>query len=205
LNDFRSVRYRGKLETTDPTSKEGKPIVLDIEIIFQKPSQQRITLISDKNSEITALDDYEGWQRQQNRQDPSDWKMTLMAPDQVKRVRVNVWENFAFFRGIEARGGRVEDRGLVDLDGKRCHKIDFVHEPSIVFERYFDPQTGQLLLTEATQGSRIREEGEIRSGGLRFPRRLHVRNRGENGQESTVTINETFPPDIFQVPALAPR
>ena len=60
-----------------------------LEIIFQKPYQQRITLTSPTLIETTALDDYEGWQRQLDPTKPKQWRLTVLAPAVVKNLRAN--------------------------------------------------------------------------------------------------------------------
>jgi outer membrane lipoprotein-sorting protein len=210
LAALKSLHYTGTL-TTSAVDEKGEltPIKVGIEIIFQAPYRQRIVATSDKKIEITALDDYEGWQREQDPADSSRWRMTLLAPEQIKRLRANTWENLSFFKGIEARRGHVEDLGMTEIDGKTCRKLSFQHDDGIVFTRYFDTATGRLVLTETENGISIREEGEIMEGGLRFPRKIISSNKLKNGADRVVTItfdkitvNETFADSLFAVPAM---
>ena len=60
-----SVRYAGTVVTTFSNEPE-KPLREAVEIIVQKPDQQRVTATSDKSIEINGLDGYEGWQRVQD-------------------------------------------------------------------------------------------------------------------------------------------
>lgn len=206
LNAVTSVRYVGTLTTADPADPK-KETRATMEIIFQKPEQQRITATTTSTVEVTALDGYEAWQRIHEVANPSKWKQTLMQPDQVKRLRANTWENLAFFRGIEARGGRVEDRGTAPVDGLTCQKLAFIHSPSVIFIRYFDVATGRLMLTETESGGTIRERGELQVKGLRFPRSIITSTKNAKGEDQKVTIefesiyvNETYPPSAFAVP-----
>jgi len=204
LEQVRSVHFVGTL-TTDNNQK------VSIEIIFQKPYRQRIVTTSAEKSEITALDDYEGWQRIEDLKDRSRWRMKLLTKDQVTRLRANTWENLAFFRGLETRGGRVEALGDVILDGRLVHKLSFIHSTGSVFTRYFDVESGKLVLTETEQGGRIREEGEILVDGLRFPRKIITTSVGDGGRERSVSIlfdrvavNENFAATDFAVPVTNP-
>lgn len=210
LSGVKSIHYTGTLVTTDPkdASKETRAAM---EIIFQKPEQQRIMATTDKTIEITALDGYDGWQRVQDAADPTKWRQTLLGTDQIKRLRANTWENLSFFRGIERIGGRMEDQGTKTIDGVTCQKIAFIHGPTIVFTRYFDVATGRLVFTETESGGTIREQGEMVVNGIRFPRSIITASGTKNakGEAQTVTINfdkitinESFPPKHFAVPAL---
>jgi outer membrane lipoprotein-sorting protein len=208
LNNLKSVRYTGTLVTTDPKDP-SKQTRAAMEIIFQKPEQQRIMATTDKTIEITALDGYDGWQRVQDAADPTKWRQTLLGTDQIKRLRANTWENLAFFRGIEKIGGKIEDQGTKTIDGVTCQKIAFIHGPNIIFFRYFDVATGKLVFTETEAGGTIREKGEMIVNGIRFPRSIitSTGTKDAKGEPQTVTINfekitvnETIPPKEFAVP-----
>jgi len=209
LDAVKSVHYVGTLVTADPAdaSKETRAVV---EIVFQKPGQQRINITYDQAIEQTALDSYDAWQRQQDSSDANKWRQTLLSAEQIKRLRANTHENLAFFRGIERQGGRVEDQGAATIDGISCQKIAFIHAPNIVFTRYFDTATGRLVLTETEAGGVIREQGETTVSGVRFPRTIVTVTKTSAGKAQTVTINfdkitvnETFPALFFAVPALS--
>ncbi|MFA6962646.1 MAG: hypothetical protein WC205_17955 [Opitutaceae bacterium] len=210
LTSLQSLHYTGTLTTTATDEKgETRPVKVAIEIIFVSPYRQRIVATSENKIEITALDDYEGWQREQDPADSSRWRMTLLSPDQIKRLRANTWENLSFFRGLEKRRGQVEDLGTVKVDDKTCRKIEFDHGDGIVFTRYFDEATGQLVLTQTENGITIREEDETLIDGIRFPRKIISTNKLADGSERAVTItfdkivvNESFGDSLFAVPAM---
>ena len=112
-----------------------------------------------------------------------------------------------FFRGLETRGGRIEDQGPVTIDGVACQKVAFVHAENIIFYRYFDLATGRLTLTETEAGGTLREQGELIAAGLRFPKSLVTTAKNPAGKVQTVTItvekitvNEVFPASFFAVP-----
>lgn len=200
LEQVRSVRFIGTLLTDTQQS-------VSIEIIFQKPYQQRIVTTGIDRMETTALDDYEGWQKIEDLKDKGRWRMKLLTKDQVKRLRANTWENLAFFRGLQIKGGQVENHGDTTVEGRVAHKLSFMHTTGSVFTRYFDAETGKLILTETEQGGKIREEGEIVAGGLRFPQKIVTITPMEGGKERSATIvfekvvvNEAFASSLFTVP-----
>lgn len=208
LNALTSVHFAGKLNADD--SSVTGPVAIDI--IFQKPDRQRIEAKSNKGTEVTGLNGYEAWHRVQDAKDKAGWQLTLLGKDQVKRLRANTWENLAFFRGIERIGGRIEDQGTAVVDGVTTRKVAFIHDPDIVFFRYFDPVTGRLVRTETEAGGTIREEGETMIDGIRFPKKLITVSKNAQGKEITVsitfdkiTVNEAFPDSLFAVPDLIPN
>ncbi len=213
LNSVQSIHFTGTLDhteqvpsETDPNVLVERPVQLPVEIVFQKPSQQRITVRSEKLVETTALDDYDAWQKRSDAQDVTKWQLTLLDAQQIKRLRANTWESLSFFKGIEKRGGRVEYQGEETVDGIPCQKLAFIHSENIVFYRYYNKATGKLVKTVTETGGEIREEGEMIASGIRFPRRIV--NKTPDGKVTAVTIekvtvNEAFPDSDFAVPALA--
>ena len=142
LDAVRSVHFVGTMETQEFTAAGPKPAKYAIEIIFQKPYQQRITKTSATIVETTGLDDLEAWVRIEDVTNQSRWRLSLLTPDMVRKLRANTWENLNFFKGIEQRGGRVEVLGPATIDGVATVKVAFIHEPGIVFNRYFDLASG---------------------------------------------------------------
>jgi outer membrane lipoprotein-sorting protein len=210
LDSLQSLHYTGTLTTTATDDKGvSRPVKVAIEIIFQRPYRQRIVATSENKIEITALDDYEGWQREQAPNDSTRWRMTLLPNDQIKRLRANTWENLSFFRGIEKRRGEVKDLGKATVDGKSCRKLAFDHGDGITFTRYFDDATGHLVLTETENGITIREDDETVVNGIKFPRKITSTSKLADGSERVVSIvfdkivvNETFADSFFEVPAM---
>lgn len=212
LAAVKSVHYTGTLIITD--AEDPKQVVrAAAEIIFQKPEQQRVTATYEKTEtragyrEITALDGYEAWQQMQDLTEASRWQHTLLGTEEVKSLRAITWENFSFFRGIENRGGRMEDMGDVTIDGIACRKIAFIYSPTVAFYRHFDASTGRLVVTQTANGSTMKEEGEIVVKGVRYPKQITQTSRDGAGRTKiltttfqTITLNEDFPASTFAVP-----
>ena len=210
LEAIEAVRYRGQLTSTDTVGTgETRTVEAQVEIVFQKPAQQRIVARAGDKVEITALDDYEAWQWIHDPADPASPRLKLLGSDQVKRLRANTWENLYFFQATARAGGEIIDHGTVELNGQPTHKVSFVHDEQIVFVRYFDPATGRLLQTETGRGDRIREDGERVVGGVRFPERVITDTPLPAGGHRTVAVifdsidvNQPLPPEVFRVPML---
>jgi hypothetical protein len=209
IDGVKSIHYVGTLVTADPVdaTKQSRAA---IDIVFQKENRQRVRATSDKTIETTALDGYEAWKRVEPIAEPAKWQQTYLNAANIKGLRANTWETLGFFRGIEARGGRIEDKGPATIDGIACQKLAFIYGPGIAFYRYFDLATGRLVFTETETGSTVREQGEIVVDGLRFPKTLVMTNKLADGKIQTVTItiekvtvNEVFPSTFFAVPTLS--
>lgn len=212
LNAISTIHFTGMLETMakvpspeDGTKQVDQLLKLPAEIIFQKDYQQRITITGPNVIETTALDGYDAWQKRTNPHNPAQWQITLLDAGQVKRLRANTWENLSFFAGIDKRGGRVQLSGEVTVDGVACVKLSFIHADNIIFQRYFEKATGRLIKTETENGAEIREEGEMKVNGVRFPKK--VINKAANGTVTTIAfdrveLNQRVPASEFAVPAL---
>lgn len=201
LDAVRSIHFTGTLELANGNK-------LPAEIIFQKPYQQKITVKGPNAIETTALDGYDGWQKRTNPENPTQWQITLLDAAQVKRLRANTLENLSFYSIAATTGVVVQLAGEATVDGVPAVKLTFKHAEDIVFTRYFNQATGQLLKTETENGGEIREEGEILVGGIRFPKR--VLNKSAAGAVTAITfeqvrVNEVFPPETFAVPSLQAR
>jgi hypothetical protein len=212
LDGVTSLRFVGHLTVDrDPANPElTTPARLGVEIIFQKPARQRSVITSAQRIETTVLDGYDGWQKVQDPNDDTRWTMSLLRSEQIKNLRANVAENLSFFRGLPGRGMNVEDLGPVNVDGVACRKIAFVYAPQIGFHRYFDVATGRLVLTETRQGETIRGQGEIRAGGIRFPKQLVTTFQRPDGPSGQITIefdavyvNEAVDDSLFAMPPLS--
>ncbi len=209
LAAVRSLLFKGDLTVVE--RKGGTPIAAKLEIAFQKPDRQLITATAPDKIETTALNGYEAWQREIDPANPSTPRLGLLGREPIKRLRANTFENLSFYRGIECVGGRIEERGSAKVDGVDCVKLAFIHAADVVFIRSFDRATGRLVQTETDNGGVIREEGEILSGGLRFPKRTVTTNTLPDGSVRTISItfsevivNPVLPDELFVIPAQMP-
>jgi hypothetical protein len=218
LDAVRSIRLSGTV-TAPNLADSSKPKTARVEIVFQKPMQECITVVFADRILQTGLDDYEGWQEEQSPLAPGQQavdlrratRLTLLGSEQVRALRADTWENLGFYRGLEGAGGTVEDLGPATIDGIVCEKIALNHTPAIAYYRYFDRDTGRLVYSETKAGARIREQGEIMAGGIRFPKTIVTSETDAKGNVATniytferVAVNESFPPSRFAVPLLPP-
>lgn len=213
LDAVKTVSYKGTLvSSTTGADGEAQSTTAVIEILFAAPFYQRIRITTPARIETTALDDYEAWQRIANPEDATQWRLTLLDTEQIRRLRANTWENLSFFKGIERVGGEVEDLGMVAVDGKQLHKISFDHGYGIVFYRFFDPVTGRLVQSETDTGARIIESGENFINGVRFPDQVVTVSTREDGTQQRVQVdferievNQPVDRTEFRVPTIARR
>ena len=198
LQGLSSIHYTGTLDVDGANQRS-------LDIIFQKPLKQRITLTGPEIIEVIALDDYDAWQKRLNPKNPAKWQLTLIDAAQTKRLRAQTWDNLNFFSGIEKMRGSVRSDGDATVDGVACVKLVFTYLPNMVLTRYLDKATARLVKTETESGTEIREEGEVFANGIRFPRK--VTNRDKDGRATTmvferVILNEAHAAGEFAVPAL---
>lgn len=209
LNSVNTLHFYGTLDLGS-AAKTTQPV--KVEILFERPFRQRSVITSERGVEITVLDGYDAWQRVNPVGDNTRWNFAVLPAPQIKNLRANVFENLAFFRGLEATGGRIEDLGTVTIDGQNCRKLAFIHAPDIIFYRYFNTETGRLVLTETQRGDTIRESGTIEVAGIKFPRVLTTVNTRADGSTQTVAlhfdkveVNQPAPAGSFDVPLLVPN
>ncbi|HEX7632133.1 MAG TPA: hypothetical protein VF388_08375 [Lacunisphaera sp.] len=198
LQGVTSIRFTGTIEIDGANPRA-------IDIIFQKPIQQRITVTGPDLVEVIALDDYDGWSQRTNPKNPAQWQRTLLDAPQIKRLRAQAWDNLNFLRGIEKLRGSAKLGGEATVDGIACVKLVFTYYDNIVLTRYYDKATARLVKTDTEAGVEIREEGETIANGIRFPHK--VSNHEKSGKTVTMTfdkivLNETYPASEFAVPAL---
>jgi hypothetical protein len=186
-----------------------------VDIVFQKPFQESLKILTGEQLARKVLDGYNGWQLVQiiapgapAEFDPTvPQRLTILGPEQIRILRADTWENLQYYRGLESIGGSTEDMGPATIDGVACEKIALRHSDAIVYYRYFDRATGRLVYTETYAGAKIHEQGELLEGGIRFPKTITV-DEQSNGKVArtlitidSVKLNEVFPASFFSTPA----
>ncbi len=196
----------GTLDRIDPNRGETVPVHATLDLILVKPMRQRLVARGTAATMTTVLDGYEAWDLLRDNADPAKFRLRWLPAADVKTLRANTWENLSYYRVPE--GGSIEDKGPATVDGVVCERVDFVHGPGSAYERYFDRDTGRLMLTVRGPET-FRESGEIRVEGVRFPRTIVSRTKTSSGKEivstatfESVVLNEAIPPGLFAAPDL---
>jgi len=210
LDAVTSIHYSGFLDTVDPDSPTKGAKHLPIDIIFQKPFRHRTTIRAGGVVQTKVLDGYDAWERLAEEADPSKFRVAWLSTENTKALRATTWQNLNFYRGLNSPEGVVEDKGPETVDGVSCERVDFIHGRTIVLARYFDRNTGRLVLTE-TAGEKVREHGQKIVGGIRFPETVVSVSRMPSGKERSATItfekielNRRFGDEVFAAPDLLP-
>jgi hypothetical protein len=208
LEGIQSIHFVGSLTWSDPASAGKPPVTASLDMIFAKPLRQHLVDRREKVTRTTVLDGYDAWDYDQSNADPTKHRLTWLTVGDIKTLRANTWENLYYYQVPE--GGQVEDMGPATIDDIACERVDFTHGPGIVYERYFDRDTGRLVLTVRGKES-IRESGELRVDGVRFAKTIVSTTKASSGGSVVTTVvfdsvklNEPLAPDLFAVPSIAP-
>lgn len=200
LAAIETLQYEGNFRGADGTEAT-------IEILLQKPLLQRITLVREDRGQRTVLGEFESWIEIFDPENPERRNVILQDDARaVRELRATTWENLYFFEGLNRRGGSVENLGLSEIEGRTVVGLVFKHRGGIRFERYFDPETGQLLWTKSDDNTRIREEGTQQVAGIRFPERVITERNGEvlhTVEFHSVKVNEAIPAEKFAFPRIS--
>jgi hypothetical protein len=209
LDSVQAIHFSGTLDRSDPDHAERGIEHATFDLIVAKPARQRQIVHGAKATETTVLDGYEAWDYLEDNADPSRHVMTWLKATDIKGLQASTRENLYFFRGLSGEGA-VVDRGPATIDGVTCERVDFVHSPAVVFERFFDRDSGRLVST-LVGNETVREAGEVRVDGIRFPKTVVSSKKTASGKDlvSTVTferivLNEPQGPSTFAVPAAPP-
>lgn len=200
IERIESIKYTGTYESTDGASGE-------LSIIFKKPMLQRIEVSRGEFSEVSVLNELDGWRKVFDPENQGRWSIHFLEPARIRELQANTWENLNFFRNIEKRRGRIENEGVVELEGEQVVKLVFWHPREISFTRYFDPETGRLIMTETHDGAEIREYGEVIVDGVLFPERIVMKRPDNLVNEirfTEITVNDKVDDSLFAVPSMRP-
>ncbi len=206
LDAIQSIHFVGTLDRVDPDHPEQGLEQATLDLLVIKPSRQRQVLRGKVATETTVLDGYDAWDYVQENADPSRHALKWLRAADVRGLQASTWENLYFFRGL-AGDGAIVDRGPATIDGVACERVDFIHDPAVVFERYFDRDTGRLVYSVVGKET-LRESGEIRVDGLRFPKKVVSVGKTKSGKDLVATVtferivlNEPADPSLFAVPS----
>jgi hypothetical protein len=210
LDGITSIRFVGSLDRRDPDHPELGTIHATLDMLFSRPYRQRQVVRAAKVTDTTVLDGYDAWERLQDNVDPTKFRLKWLSASDIKSLRANTWENLHFFRGLDG-GDAAVDQGPSTVDGITCERVDFIHGTGNVFERFFDRDTGKLVLT-VRAGESIRESGEIVVDGVKFPKSIVSVAKTASGKElvttvtfDSVVLNGPIKGDAFAAPNLIPE
>jgi len=203
LDGIKTIHYVGSLDRIDP-DHAATPLHMSLDMLFEKPMRQRLKARGEKVTLTTVLDDYEAWDWVQSNADPAQHQLKWLPAGDVRALRASTWENLYYYRPPE--GGAVEDKGPATIDGVECEQVDFSHGAGTVYQRYFDRDTGRLVLTVRGPDA-FRESGEIRVDGVRFPKMIVTQTKLPSGKQlvstatfDSIVLNEPLPDADFAVP-----
>lgn len=207
LEGIKTIRFVGTLDRVD--SVPGvPPLHTELDMVFEKPLRQHMVVKAEKVTMTTVLDGYNGWDWLQDNADPAKHRLNWLKTQDLRTLRANTWENLYYYKVAE--GGSIEDKGPATIDGVDCERVDFDHGGGVVYQRFFDRDTGRLVLT-VLGSETFKETGEMRVDGIRFPTVIVSTVKTPKGNTVTstaaftkVVLNEALPDSLFEVPTPAP-
>jgi hypothetical protein len=205
LEGITSIHFVGTLDRVDPDHPKEANTHATLDMVFEKPLRQRLEIHGTKVSRTTVLDGYDAWDVLRSNADPAKVHLNFLPPAEIKTLRANTWENLYFFR--VPPWGSEEDKGPATVDGIECERVDFVHDAGTTYARYFDRDTGRLVLTMRGPET-LRQVGEIVVDGIRFPKSVVSTAKTPSGAEvvstvafQSITLNELVPAGLFAAPS----
>jgi hypothetical protein len=198
LNKVHSLRFTGTI--TDSSGESGKII-----IILQQPYKllQSVEMSNGVVDEF-GLNDYEGWRKQYKMDDPDRYGLAPVDVRRLKRLRANTFEGLNFFSTETSFSRKIEYVGKQDLDGKPVEVVKVLYGTA-AFIRYFDVETGELVLSESESGEKIQEKGEMFVEGIRFPKQLITFHEGKQINQlefNRIEVNPVLDSSLFNLPPL---
>lgn len=198
LNQVRSLRFEGTI--TGPDGDQAS-----IVINLQQPYKllQALTR-EDGLVEEFGLNDYEGWLKRYHKEKPDVYGLMPVDVIRLKRLRANTYEGLNFFSTKTNFSRKIDYLGEKEIKGKAVDVIKISYG-SAHFIRYFDKNTGELLLSEIESGESIEEQGEMMVDGIRFPKYLITRKDGKQISHlefHKIEVNPALKDSLFTQPAL---
>ncbi|MCC5806730.1 MAG: hypothetical protein JJU00_10425 [Opitutales bacterium] len=172
---------------------------------LMRPLYQRVEQDDGQTLTVMTVDPFEGWvMRQRHGQPLSSAMIAPMEPATYAEMRVNTIMNLYFFRGHEKFRGSVEYLGKRDVEGEPAHVLEYRFGRRGRIVRAVHAETGRLLTTEMDGGVMLRERGEQRVDGLRFPTEIESYINGELAGRITleqIRVNPEIDEAIFDYPS----
>lgn len=196
IDSVESLLYEGILKPVN-----GGP-ERKISLLLEKPANQRL-IISQGEGQITmVVNSREGFMEQKNLT-TGESAASPLPTDQVLRFKANAAENLFFFDFPPGLQVRSKYLGEQEFRGETVDAVRYIHPGGIIFFRYFDPETGELIGTMTDTGTINTEEGEIAIDGLRFSDTVFSYEGGELIHSITfdsITVNPEIPAGAFAFP-----
>jgi len=170
--------------------------------MVKKPGMQKVTQSSEAFTLISAVDAYEAWAARFLKTDPDNQEVVSLGTVEALRMRINALENLYFFQAASKVRGKVELLGKGTFDGKDVYELAFRYRPDLVYQRYFDVTTGELLGTDVG-GLILREKDRRVIQGVRIPHRIESSRDGEvvgRMTVHTVEMNTEMDDALFRMP-----
>lgn len=199
LEGIDSIRFTGEF------SPSGSDEIGKIDILLKRPYSQLKVVEYGGVVDVTGSTDIEGWKKRYSLDQPEEWAVVVLEVEQLKRARINTWENMNFFKPSKRLRTDIIDEGTTEVDGQTAHILKYMYPGGFYYRRFIDEENGKLLKTENADGLVIIGEDEEVFEGVRIPKTL-ISYDSEGNVVNSVTfnvikINEDIDDSEFDMPS----
>lgn len=200
LQGLITLQLKGKVIPADPKMPEASLI-----IIARKPSSQRLEVRVGDLVESTIVRGIYGAIIRSN-ENPDSQQVPHMRPlseKELKRVKYNTRQFFAFFEPDFKNGETVEHAGIEQHRGVRCHKLIYTHPEGMQMTRFFSVNDDTLVGSITDTGVESVEIEHTVIDGIRFPTKVEYYENQKmlhSIEIAEIKANKPLPVGIFEIP-----
>ncbi|MGK0176512.1 MAG: hypothetical protein ACI91V_000375 [Lentimonas sp.] len=201
LDGLVTVKMSGTIDPAEPNLPSA-----DVILIARKPCSQRLEVRIDNLIETTLLEGQSGCIIQSNL-DSTDKRsqLRMMTVEEIRRMAFNTRQLFNFYRKNLGNGESVNDEGIEQWRGLRCHKLVYSYPDRVSITRYFSVDDKKLVSTTTDKGVESVEIGNQTVNGIKFPKRIEYYLEDKLLHTlvlETIEVNKPLEVGIFTIPTV---
>jgi len=197
LDEIDAIRYVG---TLTPTNESADPVGIDL--LIKKPGLQKLVVEGEAGSTTSVVSASQGFVLQENFE-TGQQAGGPMALEQIQSLKANSVENLYFYDFPTRLQVRSKYMGTEEVRGQEVDVVRSVHRGGVIYLRYFDPDTGNLIATQTDNGLLNVEKGERVINGLKFAEEVESYNQeGElihTIRFEEITVNPEVSDNAFDI------
>lgn len=176
----------------------------DVRVYLQKPAYQRIEVETDDFLKITIVGDDIGWQILTDKKAESPKpSRRLLTPAEYWENRYTAVENLYFYNGYKRERGQLELLERTYIEGKEVDVLQITFDLKNVHQRLISVETGELIASEAPDGTMVFERERESVDGIRLPKTVEYYVDGKRISRvrfDKIEVNPWLDSALFRVP-----